>query len=302
MKVYSPQVFEALSECLLTVYWYKNDLQSFFVRCGVPREHVARLDWSYKRTAVRQLLDELASKKASSTALVGALIGGVVEQDESFPHLAKLEEGKQKVKDARAAVRRLKDLLGHETVAARAEAARADRRTEAERRQDERRERADALAKLKASFMELASLKDHQKRGLDFQPWLRDLFALHDLEPRGSFASSGEQIDGSIRIDGQTLLVEARWTKEMVGPDGVRDFVGKFEHKLDNTLGLMVSIAGFTENASAKATGSGRLLTIFMDGSDLFPVLEGLLDFRHLLSRKLRHAAEKGEPMYRVGT
>lgn len=140
--------------------------------------------------------------------------------------------------------------------------------------------------------MKLASSNEPQQRGLDFQTWLRDLFALHDLEPRGSFASTGEQIDGSIRVDGQTLLVEARWTKELVAPDGVRDFVGKFERKLDNTLGLMISVEGFTEAASSKATSGGRLLAIFMDGRDIILVLDGLADFRHLLARKLRHAAE----------
>jgi hypothetical protein len=45
----------------------------------------------------------------------------------------------------------------------------------------------------------LCRMADHNQRGLDFQPWLRELFALHDLEPGGSFASVGEQIDGSIR-------------------------------------------------------------------------------------------------------
>ena len=80
------------------------------------------------------------------------------------------------------------------------------------------------------------------------------------------------------------------------------DFVGKFEQKLDNTLGLMISIDGFTEAASSKATSGGRLLAVFMDGRDIIAVLDGLLDIRQLLARKLRHAAEKGDPMYRIGS
>ena len=87
-------------------------MKSFLIRCGVRPEHLARLNWKYKRSAVKDLLDQLAAKGAAGTPLVAALVGGVVEQDESFPHLAKLEDGKQKVKDARTAVRRLKDLLG----------------------------------------------------------------------------------------------------------------------------------------------------------------------------------------------
>jgi hypothetical protein len=304
-KVYPPNVFEALSECLRTVYWYTNDLKSFLIRCGVTRERVSALDWTYKRTAVRELLDDLASQGASGTSQVKALIGGVVEQDDTFPHLSKLTgkaEGKDLVKDARAAVRALKDLLGNQAVVDHAEVARATNRTEAERRRAETAARGQALAKLKQRFTDLGSLSDPRKRGLEFQIWLRELFDLHDLEPRGSFAGEGEQIDGSIRIDGQTLLVEARWTTDMVAPEGVRDFVGKFEQKLDNTLGLMISVNGFTDAASGKATSGGRLMTIFVDGRDLYPVVEGLVDLRHLLGRKLRHAAEKGEPMYRVGT
>lgn len=301
-KVYSAQVVGALAESLRTIYWFATDLKSFLIRCGVKPADVSRLDWKYKRTAVRELLDELAALGPSGTAMIAALIGGVVEQDDGFPHLARLDDGKTKVSEARDAVRALKALLGHHTVVAHADAARAERRTEAERLRAEHGERVDALAKLRLRFMTLAASTDFQQRGLDFQPWLRDLFALHDLEPRGSFASTGEQIDGSVRVEGQTLLVEARWTKALVGPDGVRDFVGKFEHKLDNTLGLMISVDGFTEAATTKATSGGRLLAVFMDGPDIIAVLDGLLDLRQLLVRKLRHAAEKGEPMYRIGS
>lgn len=304
-KVYTAQVFDALAECLRTVYWYADNLKSFLIRCGVPPARVSTLDWKYKRTAVRELLDELASQGAAGTPLVRALIGGVVEQDEKFPHLAKItgkQDGKLLVKEARQAVRNLKDLLGAQAVVAHAEAARKENRTEAQRRRTEIADRAQALANMKQRFTDLAAMGDARKRGFDFQPWLRDLFDLHDLEPRGSFAGEGEQIDGSIRIDGQTLLVEARWTTDLVAPEGVRDFVGKFEHKLDNTLGLMISVNGFTDAANGKATSGGRLMAIFVDGRDLFPVVDGLVDLRQLLTRKLRHAAEKGEPMYRFGS
>lgn len=304
-KVYQAPVYDALAECLRTVYWYTDDLKSFLIRCGVSPERVASLDWTYKRNAVRNLVDELAAQGVAGMPLVKALIGGVVEQDERFPHLAKLTgkvEGRAKVKEARAAVRALKELLGAKAVVDHAQAARAENRTEAERKRVELAARVASLASLKQRFIDLHSLENSKERGLVFQDWLRDLFDLHDLEPRGSFAGEGEQIDGSIRMDNQTLLVEARWTKELVAPNDVRDFVGKFEHKLDNTLGLMISVNGFTDAAGRKATSSGRLMAIFMDGRDLFPVVDGHFDLRQLLARKLRHASEKGEPMYRAGS
>jgi len=59
---------------------------------------------------------------------------------------------------------------------------------------------------------------------------------------------------------------------------------------------------GFTDAAHEKATKDGRLMAIFVDAQDLYPVLDGIVDLRQLLTRKLRHAADKGEPMYRFGT
>jgi hypothetical protein len=302
-KVYQPQVLEALAECLRLIYWFKKDLRSFLVHCGVDRQQLERLPWQeYKHAIVNRLVEDLSARGPAGTSTIEAILGGVVEQDESFPRLRKLEDGKTKAEEARNALRRLKALLGTKTVAERAEEAKAARRTEAERRQRERAERADTLKTLNDEFMKMFTMSDVKRRGLQFQDWLRRLFAIHDLEPRGSFASPGEQVDGSISLEGLLLLVEARWTDPQVPPKEVRDFVGKLNDKLDNTLGLMVAVNGFTENAGDHAKSNGRLMAFFMDGTDLMSVLNGSVDLGELLRRKRRHAAEKGETMYRVGS
>ncbi len=143
-------------------------------------------------------------------------------------------------------------------------------------------------------------MSDVRKRGLEFEKLLRELFKLYDLDPRGSFASPGEQIDGRITFDGRVLLVEARWWEKQVDPREVRDFRTKVHDKLDSTIGLMVSMSGYTESATRTAGEGGRILVVLMDGQDLAPIIQGLQDFTEVLRRKLRHAAEKGEAMYRV--
>src|SRR6185436_11099256 len=117
-----------------------------------------------------------------------------------------------------------------------------------------------------------------QRRGLEFQPLLRDLFALYDLDPRGAFARPGEQTDGSIRLDGLVFLIEARWTEALTAPGEVREFRSKLQDKLDSTLGLMVSMAGFTDEAVASASQGGRFHILLMDGADLAPVFQSLHD------------------------
>jgi len=68
---------------------------------------------------------------------------------------------------------------------------------------------------------------------------------------------------------------------------------GKLQGKLENSLGLFISINGFSEDA-VEAISSGRRLLILMDGEDLMAVLEGRIDLVQLLLRKRRKASQTG--------
>lgn len=74
---------------------------------------------------------------------------------------------------------------------------------------------------------------------------------------------------------------------------------GKLSRKLDNTLGLFLSINGFSEDG-VKAHSSGRRLMLLMDGSDLMAVLEGRIDLVQLLLRKRREASQSGNIYLRI--
>ena len=72
--------------------------------------------------------------------------------------------------------------------------------------------------------------------------------------------------------------------------------------ELENTLGLFLSINGYSEDA-IKAHSAGRKMMILMDGSDLMAVLEERIDLLHLLLRKRRHAAQTGDiylPLHKI--
>ncbi|WP_170319747.1 restriction endonuclease [Polyangium spumosum] len=308
MKVYSAVILNALVDALRTIYWFQNDLRSFLTRAGVPADVLGALPWgpgTYKRIIAQRLVDQLAGEPAVGMPILNGIIDSVVEMDEDMPHLVRLDDGKKKADDARRAVRALKDLLGRETIAERADRARREARTEAERSRVARIQRQRDLKALNDRFLALSMIPDDaaskRRRGFQFQELLRDLFALHDMDPRGSMARPGEQIDGSIVFDGSFLVVEAKWEAKPIEPKDVRDFQGKVQTKLDNTLGLFVSMSGFTDYAVEEAARSGRIYAVLMDGSDLAQVFQGLVDLTELLRRKLRHAAEYGRAMYHVG-
>ena len=94
-------------------------------------------------------------------------------------------------------------------------------------------------------------------------------------------------------------MLEAKWQQELVAAKDLDGMAGKLSRKLENTLGLFLSVNGFSEDA-VKAHSSGRRLVILMDGSDLMAVLEGRIDLVQLLLRKRRKAAETGNIYLRI--
>ena len=138
-------------------------------------------------------------------------------------------------------------------------------------------------------------MADPQQRGGAFERFLADLFAAYDLDPRGSFRVTGEQIDGACELDGAQFILEAKWEQARQGAAPLDSFARKVERRLDNTLGIFVALNGYADDGLA-AIRRSRPSVILVDGEDLALVLQGLVDLRDLLKRKLRHAAQTGDP------
>lgn len=124
-----------------------------------------------------------------------------------------------------------------------------------------------------------------------------DLFELFDLDPKASFKNLGEQVDGAFNLEGTDYLFEAKWQKEMVNKADLAAFSDKVRTKLENTLGVFLSINGFSADGIAAHQAGGASI-ILMDGADLMAVLEERIDFVSLLLRKKRHASQTGNIFY----
>ncbi|RWO88374.1 hypothetical protein [Mesorhizobium sp.] len=75
---------------------------------------------------------------------------------------------------------------------------------------------AAQVSLLSQQLLEVSKLAP-QPRGYAFEKFLHDLFAAYNLAPRGSFRLTGEQIDGSFALEGETYLLEAKWQNEYSG-------------------------------------------------------------------------------------
>jgi hypothetical protein len=147
------------------------------------------------------------------------------------------------------------------------------------------------------TLMELAAMEP-QPRGYAFESFLKRLFDVSGMSGRASFRLIGEQIDGSFELDGETYLLEAKWTNLPVNAADLRSFNAKVQDKASWSRGLFVSNSGFSEEG-LQAFGRGKSV-VCMDGLDLSEMLMRKIGFKSVLSKKVRRAAETGKPFVRL--
>ncbi len=290
---FSPAALDALRRSLATAFFYKNDLRRFVTAAGVPEPIISAQGWldasEYKVRIVDKIVDGLIELGEKGLEPLRRLTAGLLELP-NFDHLKRLEDGSRKVQEAREAAESLRGLVREQPTPPQRPSSKAT---------SPDTDRAAALARMRQKLNEIAACKDAQRRGYLFERFLTELFEWHDLKPRGSFKIEGEQIDGSFEHSGTPFLLEARWTSGAQAVQSLDAFSRKVERRLQNTLGLFVSINGYTVEG-LEAFSKGQLRVLLMDGEDLAIVMDGLVDFVEVLRRKQRHAAETGNPFYRV--
>jgi hypothetical protein len=293
MKKIAAGAINALKEALSAIYWYKSDLRSFLLAVISDNNLLSRVNWEdYKINICGNLVNYMQLHEETYQKDLLKLISEIVKI-ENFSHLEKLDGGHEKAQKAKNAIQALREIS--KTF--------IDQQKQQDELEQKRRQEYEKILKnhalkakideVKNDYYSLISSDDPQGRGFKLEKILKQLFEIFDLDPKASFRITGEQIDGAFTFDNTDYLFEAKWTKELVSIEDLDAFSGKLSRKLENTLGLFLSINGFSEDA-VKAHTTGRKLMLLMDGSDLMAVLEGRIDLIELLYRKKRFAAQTG--------
>jgi len=215
-------------------------------------------------------------------------------EQESFPDLENWEDSAGKKRDALAAVRGLKDYLRK----ANEEATEAKEREETKKRAREARqkvnERRQSLEKLSAGLNKLAAAIGTQDAGYRFQDWFYDLVDYFEVISRRPYWVEGRQIDGSITVDGTTYLNELKFTQEQASAPDIDIFYRKVQSKADNTMGIMVSMSGYSTVAIEAASGPKTPL-LLVDYSHLYLLLSGSMTLEEMVKRMRRHSSQTGQ-------
>jgi restriction endonuclease Mrr len=211
----------------------------------------------------------------------------------SFRHLEQLDGGAQKAERAREAVVQLRNLVEPHQQAQKEKDDLVERQKKYAEKLKTNAAVRQKLGEIKSTYMALVVSDNVQGRGFELEKVMYDLFELFDLDRKASFRNTGEQIDGAFALDGTDYLFEAKWQQQQVNAADLDAFAAKIRRKLENTLGVFLSINGFSPDGVA-AHSSGGAVIMLMDGADLMAVFEERIDFVSLLLRKKRHAAQTG--------
>ena len=217
-----------------------------------------------------------------------------VAEQTAFPDLLGWEETTEKVDGATRSVAALKRYLHEQD----------ESLVSQQQRENARRELRDAQAKARTSQESLESLSDRlgelsgdlgtPEAGRGFEKWFYSLMQFSEIAARRPYAVERRQIDGSITIGDTTYLVECKFTAEKSGAGDVDIFRAKVESKADNTMGILVSISGFSSVAIQSASGKKTPL-LLLDHTHLYRVLGGASSFRDVVERVRRHSSQTGE-------
>jgi len=292
-KKLSASFVNLVHDATLKSFWRRKTLWRFLRQHGISEAFLS--SWSETETK-RAFLDRLFSKLpdiSNGEKLLHSLAHDLGEQS-SFPDLNGWEDSQELIKEAKTAVKELKIALNRldEQVLTERERREAQERIKALHAETER-SRAN-LETLNTRLKNLAKLLGAQQAGYDFQDWFYDLVTHFEIEHRRPYTSAGRQIDGSITVIGTTYLIETKFTTEQAGATDIDTFFKKITTKADNTMGIMISISGYSSTAIKEASGSRTPLLLF-DYNHLYLALTGMASLPEIVERIRRHASQTGE-------
>lgn len=143
---------------------------------------------------------------------------------------------------------------------------------------------------------------DKRNRGYSLEKLIEEIFSLYQINVEKAFRRNegAEQIDGAFKFEGWHYLVECKWTEKLTDIRQLDSLYGKVDRGGRQTMGLFLSINGWTSHVENLLKQNPSKSIILMDGMDLRYVLDSFrnVDLKLLLSKKISALNFSSEPFY----
>ena len=296
---FSSILLENIENFLSESFKYHNQLDAFLLRSGISNEFIVEVrnkaetrntkyDKAPKRYVAQCFIENVQTEKNKAHYLnyiVDSLIRPTFKPilNEGQKYIDNIKQEIDYDKKQRQEVQKAKDDF--------------QIRTQYKETQKFQKKYETYLSKkkeLKIEFFKIIQIDCPQKRGFALEPFLIKFLELEGMSPSKSFKIVGEQIDGSFYFEGNTYLLECKWTKEKCSGVEFSAFLFKINGKSKDTRGLFLSINGYTETALEALSQKGDTAMICIDGSHLMRCLDSNLKFKDLLKELVIKTGKTG--------
>ncbi len=148
-------------------------------------------------------------------------------------------------------------------------------------------------------FKDLWDAKNAQYRGYQLEILLKRAFELYNIPMREPFRRNqgSEQIDGAFKLDSWYYLVECKWQTKQADSSQLDALLAKIGRSNKQTMGLFLSINGWTEGVITTLKQNPDKCIILMNGQDLYYLLsKPQIELRDFLLAKNDALTLKCEP------
>lgn len=281
-----------MKDCILSLFWPRKDIVGFFEKHGCTKAEVRGLqiegESGLKRHEIIDVLfDTLSARPDNGLGPFRAMLQSLL----AWSHFDPYYFDKLRKLDRAIANKNLEHLRQLQEI--------RDAKIKADRERRETNEAARqkatvSLEELRTEYLDLLANKiSRQQRGYALERILAELGRISQLETTEAFRVNGEQVDGAVKFDGEHYLIEAKWQEKSASNESIYQFAGKVAGKLYGR-GLFISVNGFSADVIRSLIRGKEIQTLFVDGEDLILVLEGHLNLRDMIDRKVKAAQTKG--------
>lgn len=152
---------------------------------------------------------------------------------------------------------------------------------------------------LNSSLLALENISNSQRRGYEFERYLNGLFKAFSLDPRASYRTDFDQIDGSFILNGNTILIEAKYKIDPITKDDLILFSEKIKLKSHFSKGVFITYSDVSERALEYFTDrSSRIVVLTV--AELFIMCQRKYLLQDVLNGKFRALDERGLIFYHI--
>jgi hypothetical protein len=154
-------------------------------------------------------------------------------------------------------------------------------------------------AKLHALIAEYKRLRElqgitPQGRGQRFNSFIAELLQCWGIEASPNLRGSGE-IDVAFDWNGRHFILEAKWEGDPVNTDPITKLQKRVRQRLAGTVGLILSMSGFTRDAVDDLKEGEQLSVLLLNKEHLEVMLSGFLAPEEVIDNVIKRASRYGE-------